>query len=305
MTTTGTPSSASPLYDLRTFFRNVGTPPGGGLTSAPQERKDRSETIELVDHARAKLTGPPLEVAGFVDGIQSALVVTYRNHRPIYLAFQASGAVGRNTTLVGLKERLSLLASDQDLEWVAEVNTAKPSIPVEPLQGAQPYEVEASAFKKVGALREQLEHQLVLDLVKDEVGNLVLDGSLRRRPHNAALHAVVKDVTSTRYLPQEEEALYGLPQGWRSPIFKIPNPFPTGPDVYSCYIRLHDATQQSWNFGLVRIEAFTPEALTPLGVLALSERQGPRSGDGRWDRHLASVAITEKVMRSRRPNIFD
>jgi len=37
----------------------------------------------------------------------------------------------------------------------------------------------------------------------------------------------------------------------------------------------------------------------------MAERQSPRSGDGRWDRHLASVATTEKVLRALRPAVFN
>jgi hypothetical protein len=90
-------------------------------------------------------------------------------------------------------------------------------------------------------------------------------------------------------------------------VFRIPagNVGGSVVDRFSCYVRLHDATAHGWNFGLIRLEAFDPDRLMALGALALSERQGPRSGDGRWDRHLASVAITEKVLRSRRPSVFD
>lgn len=90
-------------------------------------------------------------------------------------------------------------------------------------------------------------------------------------------------------------------------MFRIPRGAAGGSvvDRFSCYVRLHDATHQGWNFGLIRIEAFDPDRLMALGVLAMVERQGPNSGDGRWDRHLLSVAMTEKVLRSRRPMVFD
>lgn len=300
-------SQPAPLYDLRTFFRTVGAPVGGGvLGAAPQERNDMSAHIDVIDADRAKLTGEPLPVDGFVDGVQSSLIVTYREHRPIYLTYQAAGAVGPNASLVGLKERLTLIASVADADWVAEVNTAESPLPVQEIAALSPLDVEREAYLTVGDWRDRLERSLVEELVDAGTGPLIVDGSLRDRPYSLALHSVVKDVASTKYLP-DERALFGLPVGWRSPVFRIPAGNAGGAvvDRYSCYVRLHDATARGWNFGMIRLETFDPDRLMALGVRAMAERQSPRSGDGRWDRHLASVAITEKVLRSRRPNVFD
>lgn len=296
-----------PIYDLRSFFRTVGLPvAGGALAGPPQERLDMSKHAELVDSSRAKLTGPPLPVDGFIDGIQSSLLVAYREHRPIYLTFQAAGAVGRGAEIIGLKERLSLVASSMDLPWLAEVNHTAPPLPVHEIAAVSPLDVEREAYAAVGDWRDRLERTLVEELVDAGTGPLVVDGSLRGRPYSLALHAVVKDVASTRYLPDERE-LYTLPAGWRSPIFCLSRGAANGSmvDRYSCYVRLHDASASSWNHGLIRLEAYDPAALDALGALALAERQGPRSGDGRWDRHLTSVAVTEKVLRARRPAAFD
>jgi hypothetical protein len=122
----------------------------------------------------------------------------------------------------------------------------------------------------------------------------------------APMLGVVKDVSSTRYLP-DGRSLFGLPVGWRSPVFRIPagNVGGSVVDRFSCYVRLRDSTARGWNFGLIRLEAFNPDQLMALGALALSERHGRRSGDGRWDRDMASVAITEKVLRSQRPSVFN
>lgn len=297
---------STPLYDLRSFFRTVGAPSSSGLGVAPIDRMDLSSQIDIIDASRAKLEGLPLPAEGFVDGVQSSLVVTYREHRPVYLVYQAAGAVGRGARLTGLKERLALVASVTDLDWLHEVNTGTPPLPVQEIAALSPVDIEREAYASVGDWRDQLERTLVEELVDAGTGPLVVDGSLRGRPYNLALHAVVKDVASTRYLPDERE-LYGLPAGWRSPIFRIPRGSAAGSvvDRFSCYVRLHDATNRGWNFGMIRLEAFDPDRLMALGVLAMAERQGPRSGDGRWDRHLASVAVTEKVLRSRRPSVFD
>jgi hypothetical protein len=299
--------TAQPTYDLRSFFRRVGAPTGGaGLAGPPPERTDMSANVEVLDAERAPLTGDPLPVTAFIDGVQSSLTVTYRDHRPVYLTYQAAGAVGAGAHLVAARERLTLLASVADADWVEQVNTIDPPLPVTLLAATSPVEVEREAYTSVGDWRDRLERELVEDLVMRGSGPLVVDGSLRDRPYHLALHAVVKDVSATRYLPDERD-LYGLPCGWRSPVFKLSREANAGSaaDRYSCYVRLHDARHQGWNFGLVRLEAYHPDQLVPLGQLAMAERQSSRSGDGRWDRHLASVATTEKVLRSRRPLVFD
>lgn len=136
------------------------------------------------------------------------------------------------------------------------------------------------------------------------VGPLVCDGSLLARPQSPLLNGVVKS-TRTKYY-KDETVLYGMPQGWRSPIFRIPSGSDGCPvDRYSCYVRLHDARFHAWTHGLIRLETFDPAQLEPLAARALVERRSASSGDGRWDRHLLSVATTEKVLRSRRPDVFD
>lgn len=252
------------------------------------------------------VTGEPLTVTGFVDGIQSSLIVAYREHRPVFLTYQAAGAVGRDATLVGLQERMTLVATAEDVDWLSRMNASDRPLPVEVLTARSPFDIETEAYLAVGQWRDQLERALVQDLVDRGAGALVVDGSLRDRPHSLTLNAVVKDVASTRYLPDESH-LMQLPEGWRSPIFCIPRGAAGGAvvDRYSCYVRLHDARYNSWNHGMIRLEAYDPEQLMPLAALAMTERQGPRSGDGRWDRHLVSVALTEKVLRARRPDVFE
>ena len=72
-------------------------------------------------------------------------------------------------------------------------------------------------------------------------------------------------------------------------------------DRYSCCVRLRDARFHSWTHGLIRPETFDPAQLDALAARALVERQSVHSGDGRWDRHLHSVATTEKVLPLRPP----
>jgi hypothetical protein len=300
------PATTGAGYDLRTFFRAVGNPLfGPGLTSDPVDRVDCAQEVEMLEEtAQVRITAPPLDVQAFIDGVQSCLVVTHREHRPVFLTYQAAGAVGAGAVLLDLRERLTLVHSVADSEWVAEVNQAV-GIPTSELPDLSPPDVERSAYAQLGDWRERLERSLVEDLVDDGVGPLVVDGSLLARPFNTQLGGVVKNVVATRYLP-DEAILYGLPEGWRSPIFRLPQGTNGSPyDRYSCYVRLHDARYHSWSHGLIRLEAFDPDVLGPLAARAMVERQFARSGDGRWDRHLVSVATAEKVLRARRPKVFD
>lgn len=297
--------SPAPLYDLRALFRAVGNPHlGQGLAGEPSERAESAVEVEMVETERARVTADPLPVVAFVDGVQNCVVLTHREHRPVYLAYQAAGAVGAGARLLGVRERLALVASSLDAEWVASINPPASPLPVSELTQLSPPDVESAAWVQLGDWRERLERGLIDELVDAGTGPLVCDGSLIGRPQSPLLHGVVKS-TRTKYY-KDETVLYGLPQGWRSPIFRIPRGADGCPvDRYSCYVRLHDARFHAWSHGLVRLETFDPAQLDALASRALVERQSARSGDGRWDRHLASVAVTEKVLRSRRPDVFE
>lgn len=299
--------SQAPLYDLHSFFRRLDNPLyGPAFPNAPIDRTDTKIPVELIEtQAQTRITAQAMDVYAFVDGIQASMILTHREHRPIYLSYQAAGAVGALSKIKALRERLTIVCSTLDRPYVDEVNGGDTPIPVSELPSQSPPDMERTAYAELGRWREALERELVEELVDDSVGNLVVDGSLLLRPFNVAVHGVVKNVVATRYLP-DESILYGLRPGWRSSIFRIPNNTDGCPyDRYSAYLRLHDASRQGWSHGLIRLEAFDPDHLDSLAARALSERQGRDSGDGRWDRHLASVAMTEKVLRARRPIVFD
>lgn len=296
-----TPHVTDP-HDLRSFFRSVGRFVGErSLTTSPPERPEPDRPVEMLDDTKSQVTAVPLDVAGFVDGVQAAVTVTWREHRPVYLTYTAAGCVGERGALLASCERIDIVCSHLDVDWALGLGS---SIPLSVLDESRPDLVERAALARLGADREVLERKLVTDLATSIQTHVVVDGSLVGRPVTDKLVGVVK--TSRRRWLSDETVLWGLPAGWRSPRFKIPaGSQGVSADRYSCYLRLFDASNRSWDHALVRLESFDPELLDPLCALALDERQNPRAGDPRYDRHLASVRACEQVLRARRPAVFD
>jgi hypothetical protein len=295
------PPTAREPYDLREFFHAVGSFSGErALAQSPAPRLEANVEVELLDAEPSEIIADPLVVAGFVDGIQNALCVTYRGHRPVYLTYVAAGAVSPSGRPLRVRERLSVVASRLDTEWVEGIGT---DIPMVTLDEERPDLLATRAVELIGGERENLERALVEDLVDDGEFPLLVDGSLVGRPVRPEIVGVVKTV-ARRYLP-DESVLWGLPAGWRSPRFRIPaGAQGVTADRYSCYLRLHSASARAWDFALVRLEAFTPEIIDSLAALALNETQSARSGDHRFDRHLAGVRAVENMLRARRPAVY-
>jgi hypothetical protein len=296
-------SSSTPVvHDLRALLRSVGGMPSGGaaLLSNPGERPAVDRPVELLDDAPVEVATEPLAVLAFVDGVQSAQVLAWHGHRPVFLTFVAAAAVGARLAVVALDERLEIFCAELDAEWARSVAG---TVPVRPLKASVPGEVESEAFTTLGALREETERSVVAEARScADRGAVVLDGTLVGRPHDHRLFGVVKS-TDRRYLA-DESVLWGLRPGWRSPRFVIPAGMGAGVARYSCYLRLFSATNRPWNFSLIRLEAFNPDALDALAARCLLERQGPGAADARWERHLGGVRQVEDYLRSRRPPLF-
>jgi hypothetical protein len=267
----------------------------------PEVRVDADLPVELVDPpAPVPVTADPLVPAGFVDGIQAALQVVHRDHRPVYLNYIAAGAVAADGRLLRIDEALYASGSFVDEEWFTSVGT---SVPWRNLKAHRGDELPAEALSMLASTRDDAERELVEGLAATCDGSLVVDGSLTSRPVVPTLVGVVK-TTRRRYLP-DETLLWGMPAGYRSPRFVLPAGS-QGVRVprYSCYLRLHDANERAWDFGLIRLEAFDLELLEPLAAMALAERQSSRSRDSRYDRHLAGVRAVEDTLRAHRPPVF-
>jgi hypothetical protein len=287
-------------YDLLALFRSVGRfAPQRGLLSSPVDRIEPEKPAELLDAKPSSVTASPLVVAAFVDGIQAAVSVAYRDHRPSYLVYTAGAAVDARYRPVGLREDLVLCCSSLDSEWAVSLGGG---VPIEVLSGQSPVEIDREAMALLAGKRESAERELQVELVEQGVCPVVVDGSLIGRSGPDVV-GVVKSM-GHRYL-SDESCLYGLLPGWRSPRFAIPAGVGGGSEVrYSAYVRLFDAGAAPWDFGLVRVESFDPELLDSVAAMCLSERQSGHSGDGRWDRHILGIRRCEEFMRSRRPAVF-
>jgi len=289
-------------YDLRTLLGGVGSAVYATLPS-PDGREQSPVLAEMVEDGDPRpVTGTPLAVSAFVDGVQSTRVLAWRQGRPVALSYLAAGAAGPGPALLGVHERLMITCSSSDLDWVGTVNSGDPAVPVHVLTSTTPPSVAADTAAMLSTLRDELERNLVSGLLDAGADILALDGSLSSRPVDERLVGVVK-TTRTRYLP-DESWLWSLPAGWRTPIFRIAAHGPCRTDRYSCYVRLHDASRAGWDFALIRLEAFTPDLLEALAARTLAERQLPGSSDPRWDRHLQSVAVCEQLLRDRRPMVL-
>lgn len=281
-------------YDLRLFFLSVGQFAPSAPEDVAAERQDARDPVELIDETSAPITADPLPVGGFVDGIQASLVVVWREHRPVTLQFAAAGVVGPE--LVRADQALWVAVAAPDAAWAQGLDGG---IPVHVLEADDPPTTEAVARQHLGHRRDELERALIDALVGTGTTTWVVDGGLRGRVRSERVVGVAKTVR-TRYLP-DERPLWNLPRGWRSARFTIGSGDAT---VYSCYLRLTDASRAGWTYGLVRLEARRLDQLEPLAARCLAEAQGPGSHDRRRDRHLGSVRTVEQYLQSLRPNVF-
>jgi hypothetical protein len=246
------------------------------------------------------INSAPLEVSCFVDGIQSSLSLTHRDWRPVHLIYVAAGALGAEGRVLGVRERLAIVASSLDADWARSLPGG---VPVLELAEESPFSLGAAGVRELAGARDTLERELVDDLLEVGVGTIVVDGSIVGREVSPLVVGIAK-TTATRYLT-DESALLALHEGWRSPRFTIPAGVGGGHvERASCYLRLRASRHRSWDYGLVRLEALDPELLDGFAARCLAERQPRGSADLRGDRHLSSIASVETFLRARRPHLF-
>lgn len=282
-------------HDLRAFFQQMGGVEGGGGAATTEERADAVADVEQIDDDAQEVTSAPLEVAGYVDGIQASLRVRHIEHRPVTLSYVAAGAVTGKGKWLGMAEELVVLCSSQDR---ASIEAAAGSIPVRCIDG-EVTELERLVRDHISTSRDALERAVIGQVAAAGHVPLLVDGDLKSRASEYQLVGVAKTLR-TRYLA-DEQVLFDLPFGWRSPRFRIGD---GGAYRYSCYVRLQHAERRAWDFGLVRLETYDPDLLDALAARCLHERQGSMSPDGRFDRHLAPVRMCEDMLKARKPVAF-
>lgn len=288
--------------DLRNLLKSVGgVRKSDALRTQPEERKEVDYEVEELDDGPVDIRDvEPLNVAGFIDGIQNAAIIAYRDHRPVYLTYVAAAVVGARAVPVAVDEQMTVMCSALDYDWVCE-NAG--DIEVKRFGATDPDAVALEAFGLLGSSRETIERSLVNDyLDSGDERSLLIDGSLIARPTDERIVGVVK-TTLTRYIKDETE-LRTLKEGHRSRRFVIPAGKGHKSPRYSAYVRLGDARNQHWNFALLRVEAFSPEVIDALAARCFIERQGAGAHDRRWDRHIGGVRMVEDFLRSRRPSVF-
>lgn len=287
----------TPAYDLRSFFQALGGVSGLRPGLSDEERADSTADVVLLDQAPAQVTAAPLVVRGYVDGVQASSCVAYFDHRPVHLMYVGAACISPRLEAVAVRERLTVVASELD---AARLEPIRNGLPLELLALEDPMALERVVRAHVDQTRERCE----LEVIEAVHGDLpvVVDGDLRSRGARAGLVGVAKTLR-TRYLA-DESVLFGLPAGWRSPRFTIKAGAGASADRHSCYLRILDAGSQAWSFGLVRLEAYDADLLDPLAALCMTQRQGSRSGDRRFDVHLAPVRACEELLRARRPAAF-
>lgn len=286
--------------DLRELLGRFGGRTEAGVTMEPVDRSEAVAGVEVSDEEPAEIECAPLEVAAWVDGIQNSVCLDWEQSLPICAHWTGAGA-SDGVNLVGVRERLYIITGEQ-IKNSVERRCQGIDVDAEYVPGSEPYQVMRNIAQHLAEARDECERELVGDVLKESDKFVVCDGSIAARPMDRRVVGVVK-TTNTRYLPDEAQ-LWSLPRGWRSARFKIPAARNRGREVFSCYVRLQEASKRGWDFGLVRVEAFERELLEPLASLILTVAQDGSRRDDRWDRHVLPIRNTEELLRSRRPALF-
>lgn len=287
--------------DVRKLLSSVGSSSFERALLTPQGKRTKPDFPSVMLEKKSKeISGDPLMVSGFLDGIQASLCLRYIEHRPVYLSYAAAGVITEEKDLNSVKESLELVMSSKEKAWYNSIDYSMKQFFIEE---EEPEEIELKAANRLSEQRNLLESSSIEENLNAREGFLVLDGGLVGKKIDPRLVGVVK-TTRNKYL-EDESILRDLPEGYMSPRFMIPEGSQGVLAArYATYVRLHDASKRHWNFGLIRLESFDPEVLEMLAMRCLLERQSSRSMDARFDRHITSIKSCEEKLRANRPSIF-
>lgn len=290
-----------PRPDTQVALRNVTRSiPGLYLTVPSKPPGWRREVRIQHDRPGRELVGvEPMVPAAVVDGVQSRVLLTLREGRPLLLEYVGAAAVGpHRRTLVGVEDRLYLAGSHLDAEYLRSLPEG---LPVVELDGISPAVVATEAMETIQFFRQRLEATVAV-LAGASGEPVVVDGSVRHLEGLAGpAIGVIKNTASTQWLTDESE-LASLDVGWRSTVFVLPAQRRGEHTVHCCYLRLHRVPRStSFTEGLIRLESTDPDLLDPAAAWAMRSRQAPGSDDPRWATHLAPVRDVELYLKGRRP----
>lgn len=300
MTATSTPSQTN----LRALLSAVGRPPKS--TGSPPAGTRRR--VRMLPGTAQEVTATPLPLYAAVDGVQASTLLTYRSHRSVHLMWTAAGALGPPTSaergwqLRGIRQDIAIVCSHLEEGWARGLPGG---VRVAVLEESYDQQLRPAAAAWLDARRQELEREVLAGLKVPGEQWVLVDGSLAHLPPAPRRVGVVK-TAGTQWLTDEETELFGLAPGWLSRRFRIESTRRGEAARASAYARLHDAQHHQWGHGLIRLEVLPEDAdaLPAAAALALAHRQGPGSGDARWDRHLWPVAHTEFVLGAFRPVVF-
>ncbi|MCW2850604.1 MAG: hypothetical protein JWM84_268 [Nocardioides sp.] len=147
---------------------------------------------------------------GFLDGVQSRVLLGRNDHRDLTLIWVGAGTV-KGHTLLAHEPRLAVLCSRLDQE---EARAKAPQVPVVLVPEATPWGVAAACAEYIDQARRHVE-SLAVNKAPTEAGKvIVVDGSLPRDSARTDLVGVCKSV-ETDWLHDPD--LLPPDAGWRSP----------------------------------------------------------------------------------------
>ena len=292
-----TPQAHSPagnVADLRALVWSI-----GHLAARPPRSSTARPAVQVTDPEPRPVEADPAKAVCYIDGCQAGRVLTYRQHRPVTLWWTAAAALtpGCPGRAVALEETLALSCSFLDAEWAESLDGG---VEVRPVDAAYPWEVQAATANLIDEQRRSSERAICAAVPVSD-GVVLVDGDLRNKTTRTDLVSCAKSFEGVLFW-DEQRNVFDLPAGWRSPILRLPPGRQVDGDRWTAYVRLFDASNQDWSFGLIRIETRDPALIDSVAALCLANRQ-PLGACSR-ENQLASIEAVEAYLRARRPHLL-
>jgi hypothetical protein len=133
-------------YNLPDVFTAAWT--GGAVATSSGHRR----VVRTVDSAPRDVSRVrPLPVIGFADGVQTQFTLRHLKHRPVSLVWVAAGAVDNAATLLEFRQRLELVASAADSDFLAGLSEVAGGLPCHEVEELTPWGVAVATQRLVVA----------------------------------------------------------------------------------------------------------------------------------------------------------